>query len=401
MKKILFVIDSIGCGGAERALISLLNQLNYSEYDVDLIYFCHENEYFHAQIPKKVRILEASLPTQIALSSGNFVINNLWHLKYFPLIIDRIWIWGWGKLNDKNYFRRRVRDWKKLRRFIPQLAGNYDAAIGFIETYSVYYTIDKVIAKKYIVWQRTDYHGTNCCADWDRPYFQKADKICVLSEAMKKNFLQEFPDLKQKVIVFPNVIDHAGILSKADEIQEFDDSYEGIRIISSGTLRKVKGYDVSIRACKRLAEGGYKFKWYILGSGEQRDELLNDIRRLGLQEHFILLGNKRNPYTYIKQSDIFVQCSYREGFSTTVYEAKCLQKPIVITDAPGMENQIENEVNGLIVPRGNDQKVAEAIVRLIDSETLRKQFSEELKRFVQSIDDDTQEKLELFDRITS
>ena len=96
------------------------------------------------------------------------------------------------------------------------------------------------------------------------------------------------------------------------------------------------------------------------------------INKLHLENRFILMGNRKNPYAYMRRSDIFVQCSYREGFSTTVFEAKCLQKPIVITDAPGMGNQIENDKNGLVVPVGDSAAVAEAIRKLIISKALRK-----------------------------
>ena len=399
MKKILFVIDSIGCGGAERALIALLNQLDYSKYYVDLLYFCHTNEYYKEQIPEAVHILTPDLSTQFALSSGSFVLKNMRHIKYLPLILYRIWTGVSGKVNQKNYFRRRAKDWKRLKPYFLPLSGSYDAAVAFIETNSVYYTMDRVTAKKYIVWQHTDYRGTNCCADWDRPYFNRSSRICVLSKEMKEQFLNEFPDLEDRVLIFPNVINHTEILSKSDETAEFDDDYRGIRMISSGTLRQVKGYDVAIRACRRLAEDGLDFRWYVLGSGEQKDRILDEVKRLGLQKHFILLGNKRNPYPYIKRSDIFVQCSYREGFSTTVYEAKCLQKPIVVTDAPGMGNQIKNGVNGLVVPVGDDKKVAEAIRMLMSSSKLKQEFSEELGKFLQGIKDDTKDKLELFDKI--
>lgn len=400
LKRILFVIDSITCGGAEKGLISLLNNIEYSNYDVDLLYFCHENEYYLNEIPNQVHIIEPDLVIQLALSSGGYVLSHVWNFHYLSLIIKRILFGIMGKIDRDSYFRRRAKDWKILRRYIPELEKKYDAAIAYLENYPVYFTLDKVKAKKYIVWQRTDYKKTGCKAEWDLPYFQRADTICVLSEEMKNNFLSEFPGIKEKVVIFPNIVDIKNILEKSKENISFDDAYSGFRIVSVGTLRHVKGYDVSMRACKRLLEKGYDFRWYIIGSGEELKQMQKEIMHLGIEERFILLGNKRNPYAFVAQSDIFVQCSYREGFSTTVFEAKCLQKPIVITDAPGMKNQIEHGVNGIIVPTGNSDEVANAVEKLMNSSDLRMKFSGNLKCHLENSNVEVKRRLELFEKIT-
>lgn len=401
VKKILFVTDSLICGGAERALVALLQALDYEKYEVDLLYFCQEQTYFKDQIPEQVHILHPETATQIALSSGSYVLKHLFDIRYWPLVFNRLWAALWGKLQPDKYYARRVKDWKRMRRFVPKLEGTYDAAIAFLETNSVYYTLDQTSASTYIVWQRTDYKTTGCDARLDGAYFQRANSICVLSEEMKENFLKVFPEFSQRIVVFPNLIDISAVIQKAKEPVEFDDSYQGLRIISVGTLRQVKGYDVAMRACRKMLDDGYSFRWYILGSGEEQERLQNEIHRLNIADHFILVGNCRNPYPYISRSDIFVQCSYREGFSTTVFEAKCLQKPIVITDAPGMRNQITNNVNGLIAPVGDNNAVAEAIESLLCAPEERKRFSNALQSNILEYQNNVEEKLNLFDTITS
>lgn len=400
MKSILFVIDSIACGGAERGLIALLNKLDYERYNVDLLYFCHENEYFKEQIPKEVNIIMPDEATSLALSSKSYVMKHITHIKYWQIIIRRLWFGLIGKINNKSYFKRRVKDWNKMKKYVPIQEKEYDAAIGFIENSPTYYSIDNVIARRHILFQRTDYKTTGCCPQWDLPYYEKADKICVLSEEMRQNFVKEFPQVEEKVIVFPNIIDVKEIVDKSKGEADFNDEFTGIKIISVGTLRKVKGYDVAMKACRRLIDMGYDFKWYILGSGEERQLLENQIKSLKIEDRFILLGSKRNPYAYISKSDIFVQCSYREGFSTSVFEAKCLQMPIVITDAPGMRSQIENNVNGLIAQVGNEESVTNEIKKLLDSKELRKSFSKALETHLEECADDTAYKLQLFDKIT-
>ena len=400
MKKIIFVIDSLACGGAEKSLVALLKHLDYSKYDVDLLYFSHEDEYFKDDIPSQVHIIQPDINTQLALSSKSFVIHNLKLVQYLPLAFLRIWLEVIRIIRKNKYKKCRIQNWNKLKKYVPPLQQCYDVAIGFLEAYPVYYVIDKVKAKRYISWLRTDYQSAGFCSELDLPYYNKSDSICVLSEEMKQNFLKVFPSLNSKVVVFPNILEMDVILERSREVVEFDDNFHGIRIISSGTLRKVKGYDVALRACKRLIEMGCNFRWYILGSGEEREKILAEIRRLGVENHFILLGNKRNPHAFVVRSDIFVQCSYREGFSNTVFEAKCLQRPIVITDAPGMNNQIENGVNGFVVPIGDDEKVADAVRQLIDSHELREKFTTALEQHLKEHNNELLKLLILFDKIT-
>lgn len=401
MKKVLFVIDSIGCGGAERGLFALLNALDSSKFDIDLLYFSRENEYYKDSIPSHVTVITPDSGMELIVSSSRFLMKHFKDAKTWPIAFRKLVFGVLGKIKSKNYFRRRARDWQSFRKFIPQLSGEYDVAIGYMGIITRYYTIDKVKAKRYILWQRTDYRLTGCDLEKDLPYFQKADVVCVLSEEMKKNFLEVFPSTKDKVAIVPNIFDVDEIRHKGNEKVDFEPKSEGFKIVSVGTLRQVKGYDVAMRACKRLMDAGYSFKWYVLGFGEDEEKMRAEIKYLGIQDTFILLGNKRNPYAYVSKSDIFVQCSYREGFSSTVFEAKCLAKPIVITDAPGMRSQITNGINGFVVPVGDDVAVAKAIETLLISSETRKEFENRLQIELHTCENDVNTAVKRFDGIVN
>lgn len=398
MKRILFVIDSLACGGAERALISLLHSIDYQKFSVDLLYFLRENNHYLDSVPDSVNIVEPDLKTQIALSSKAFVLSHIFSSGCFLPAMMRILCEIYGRFikKGKNAFL-----WRHIKGFVAPVQDHYDAAIGFIEGYSVYYCADKVNASRYIAWQRTDYALSNASPSHDMPYFEKMDAICVLSDHMRLRFLNVFPGFSNKLYVFPNIVNIETIINKSQECVSFDDDYSGIRLVSVGTLRKVKGYDVSIEACQKLISDGYDFRWYILGSGEDYDSLTKKIDYLGIQDRFLLVGNKKNPYPYMKICDIFIQASYREGFSTTVFEAKCLRMPIVITDAPGMSEQINDKVNGLIVPVGDSDKLAAAIEQLIDSKIMRERLSANLEEFVSNFKSENVERVKLFDSLVS
>lgn len=399
-KSILFVIDSLGCGGAELALINLLKNIDYKKYSVDLLYFNQENEYFRNEVPKEVNILTPCIEMQIIFSTLKNLKNYIFNYKNYLLILMRIYFGICGKLNYSNYFNRKIKDWKKYRKLVPHLNKEYDVAISYVLNTSTYYVIDKVYAKKYIGWQHIDYKEAGCDINKDIYYFRKFDVICTITKELKNKFLALLPkELTNKVIVFENIIDIERILKNAKKKEKFDLEYNGIKIITVGSLRKVKGYDVIIKACKILKEKKYLFKWYILGEGEEKEKIKKEILKENLKEYLIMLGNKKNPYYYMENSDIYVQTSYREAFSTTIFEAKCLKKPIVITNASGMKEQIENGRNGLIAEIGNELEVAAAIEALIIDPQKRKRISSELGKDLQNYKNELLKKKKLFEKI--
>ena len=398
MRKILFTIESLGSGGAEKAVVSLLKNLDYSKYEVYLLYFCRSNEYYKDSIPPEVRIIEADIRTELALSSKSFVLKNIYKARYWNIILIRLWYGFLKSANPKSRAVMRYKEWRASKEYIRDLPGSYDCAIAFDK--AIYYLIDKVKADKKIIFQRTDYKKSGSSPEWDFSYFNRAGSICVLSEEMKNNFLELFPSFREKTVILPNIYNVREMAEKSEVQVSFDDDFSGLKIISVGTLRKVKGYDTAVLAAKKLADRGLRFRWYVLGEGEDRKRIQRLIKKHGLEGIFILSGNKRNPFAYIAKCDIFVQCSEREGFSNSLFEAKCLKKPAVVTDAPGLGSQIENRINGLVVPVGDADAVADAVAELMDSEELRNAFSGSLKIFADSLENDTLEKLKKFDKLT-
>ena len=131
-----------------------------------------------------------------------------------------------------------------------------------------------------------------------------------------------------------------------------------------------KGYDIAIKTAKILKENGYKFKWYVVGDGPDKVKISSLIDEYDVKDCFILLGKRENPYPYMKNCDIYVQPSRREGFGLTVVEAKILNKPIVCTNFNTAKELIENENDGLI-SGNNEEELYLSIRRYIDDIILR------------------------------
>ena len=98
-----------------------------------------------------------------------------------------------------------------------------------------------------------------------------------------------------------------------------------------------------------------------------------------MQEHVIMLGKKENPYPYLKACDIYVQPSRYEGKCVSVIEAQMLHKPVIITNYATSKSQLEDGVDGVIVPMENE-KCAEGICRVIKDKELQKTLIENTKK---------------------
>ena len=147
------------------------------------------------------------------------------------------------------------------------------------------------------------------------------------------------------------------------------------RLISLGRLVKLKAFDTAIEATRILKERGHRIRWYVFGEGEERAHLENQIRSCGLEKEFFLCGTVRNPFPYMRESQIFVQCSKYEGQSVAVREAKVLGLPIVLSLSNGNRDQITDGVDGIYV--GTDaHSVADGIERLITNPGLLKKLGE-------------------------
>ena len=139
----------------------------------------------------------------------------------------------------------------------------------------------------------------------------------------------------------------------------------GLRLLSIGRYHHAKNYDNVPDIARRIVEAGFNdLRWYIIGYGMGGDEIRQKIAEAGMQDHVILLGKKTNPYPYIKACDVYVQPSRYEGKSVTVREAQVLCKPVIVANYTTAKSQIQDGVDGVIVPQDNEG-CAQGMARVI------------------------------------
>ncbi|WP_141504032.1 glycosyltransferase [Paenibacillus luteus] len=374
-KKLLFVMNNLNCGGAEKSLISLLQTMDYSQYEVDLFLFKHEGM-FLKKLPAEVNILEApAFYPYFDMSIKTAVVDCVKHSR-FRIAAARI---GAGIVyrTEKNAARSEQRAWRYLSHSLASLTKEYDAAIGFLEKTPIYYIIEKVKAKRKIGFIHNDYDKLGMDPDIDTAFFDRLDYLVTVSEECVKLLKERFPRFEHKIELMLNIVSPAAILDLA--VDELKLPKSGFTIASVGRLNYQKGFEMAVEACEQLIQDGYDLKWYIVGDGHEREKLERLVKAKKLEHALILTGEQENPYPYIRECDLYVQTSFFEGRCLTITEAKILKKPIVSTDFTVIYDQLEHEQNGLIVKQ-DAISIYEGVKRLLDDESLRQRFVDNLQK---------------------
>ncbi|MBP3962399.1 glycosyltransferase [Paenibacillus lignilyticus] len=382
MKKVLFVIPTLTTGGAEKSLVNLLNLFDYTKYKVELLLFKHEGV-FIKQVPNEVHIL--SIPNTLKYAFKSLDTDGVKQIsslnanlrRYLGVFLTRIKY----KSNQNKGFQIR---WIKLyRQAIKELPGEYDVAISYMHGEAMYYVADKVKARKKMIWIHNDYNAEGFDKALDRPYVAKFDKIVSISEECVKIFCDNFPDAAARTVHIPNLTSSSLIKQMAREFQPVEyveargNDPDKVILLSIGRLVTQKGFDVAIQAAKMMQDQNINFIWYIIGQGELREKLQKQIIEANVEQRFILLGIRENPYPYYYHCNIFVQPSRYEGKSVALDEAKILAKPIIVSNYDTVKDQIIEDAEGIIVPLEPEQ-IAEAIIDLVNNPLKSMQLSEYL-----------------------
>ncbi len=354
MKKILIVINTLGCAGAESALLELLKNINPEEYEVHLFVLMGQGEMIR-RIPEYVKLLNRRYDDCSVLSAEGkahlrrHVLGALLArgtvFRLFPYLT--VQLAGMVK-------RKRLQADKLLWRAMSMGAGRieerYDLAVAYLEGGAAYYVADYVRADKKAAFIHVDYVQAGYNRSLDRECYLKFDRIFPVSDEVKQTFLSVYPECQGRTEVFHNLLDQDRIRKQALLPGGFEDSFDGFRILTVGRLTDQKAFEISVEAMKLLKDGGEKARWYILGEGERRKSLEARIRALGLEEDFLLPGAVENPYPYMAQADLYVHATRFEGKSIAVQEAQTLGCAILVSDCSGNREQVTPDVDGRLCP---------------------------------------------------
>ena len=355
MKKILFVINTLGYGGAERAMLNLFTVLGSEKYKISLFVLTGQGELVH-EVPEYVQLVNDKYNDASVLTGEGRKV-----------LMKNVLKAGIGKglfVRRASYLRKNLRNMKKKGRVQPDKLcwrilsdgapvqkDEYDLAVAYLEGGATYYVADHVKAKKKAAFVHIDYGKAGYGRELDLGCYDSFDHIFTVSDEVKEHFLEVYPEYEEKLSVFHNMVNQDRIRRMAEQGEDFDDDFNGYRILTIGRLTEQKRYDIAIEALAQLKKiCDAPVRWYVLGEGELRESLEQQIRDSGLENDFLLLGVKSNPFPYCKQSDFYVHATGFEGKSIAIQEAQTLGKPILATDCSGNREQIEDGVDGRLCP---------------------------------------------------
>lgn len=371
-KKILFVIDSLNCGGAEKSLISLLNLINYEEYDVDLQLYS-PNGMFKNLVPNEVNIL----PNLQYYDFINLPFRRQICTFRFDRIVSKI-KFSFNIRNNKENSHGAQLFWKNCRNVIDDLEKEYDVAIAYNQGFSTYFVAEKVRANKKLAWVNVNYVDAGYNPKIDIKFYNKFNNIVAVSKGVYEILIDCFPQYRKKINIIYD-INNAKLIEKMAKSKNVYEDIDKciVKIVTVGRLVYQKGYEFALEACNILSEKNIDFKWYALGEGNERSNIEKYVSENNLEDKFILIGAVENPYPYIKDADVYVQTSRFEGFGLAIAEARILNTPVVTTNFDVVYNQMIHGKNGLIVNMdGGD--IAQGIMKIIHDEELRNSIIEYL-----------------------
>lgn len=352
MKKIFITAHSLEIGGAERSLLGLLENIDYSNYQVDLFLLRHTGELM-PYLPKEVNLLPKSeaygclgVPMLDVLKKGKFAV-------------------AYGRMRGKCLAKRRLAQLKitgdnnvlneyshkYTMKWLPQMSDKeFDLAISFMSPH--YFAAQKVAAKKKIAWIHTDYKTFQVDAQSELKMWEAYDYIASISKAVTDSFLCTFPTLKNKVILIENTMPVQFMEEQAEAFSVHEEMPDDgcVKLLTIGRFSYPKRMDEIPEICRRIRVNGVNAKWYLIGFGGDEALIRQKIRQAGADDFVILLGKKDNPYPYIEACDVYLQPSRYEGKSIAVREAQILHKPVIITNYSTAHGQLEDGVDGVIVP---------------------------------------------------
>lgn len=359
MKKVLFLIDSLTCGGAEKSLISLLPLLDYSKVQVDLM-MVHRGGVFEQYVPREVNVID--------FPQSDGILFRLCQL-YFSLLLRLM----------KSRHGAELR-WKAMHRVYKGIEKEYDVAIAYQQGFPTYYIAQKVKAKRKYAWINADIAKAGYQEEYNKEFYNKYDKIVPVSDTLcsmlKKTHIVDVNKLFTVYDILNVDLIRKMSLERVDGFKK-----QGVTIVTTGRLAPPKNHILAVETAVLLKKRGLSFVWYFVGEGSERVNIENLIKQYSLQDEIKMVGMTPNPYPYMAMADVYVQTSSFEGFGLTLNEARILHRPVVTTNFPVAFDQIKDGENGLIAEM-TPESVAEKIMLILNDVSLREKLIEGTKKEV-------------------
>lgn len=330
MKRILFIIQEYTQGGITKCLENLLGFFPQTNYEIFIYSLYEDGENYYKKVFAD-RIVKKSLPyyllhDNVYTRKVMGAYNKLTHRYNFDFLYK----------HEAAYLQRKY---------------NFDVVVAYHEGMTVEFASYFTNAKK-ITWFHCDPKvlGKSMIETY-HSYYEMMDIVVGVSSVVKESFLELMPHFSSEVKVIHNFLDTKFIWKKSNErvVDGLQKNANIFSIISIGRSTKVKQFEKIPVIMRQVVEQEVKnVCWYIIASGNEcNNEISKAIIDNGMEHHVKMLGEKDNPYPYIKQSDLLISTSYSEAYPTVINEAQTLGVPVIANNYPSAK-EIVSEGCGFI-----------------------------------------------------
>lgn len=344
MKKILFFSESLGGGGAEVALLRIIELLS-GKFDITVISETDGEK--HTDSVKKLCNYKSFIKKSDSPIKNNLIMKGFLTLP--PAVVSSAY-----------------------------LRGDYDIEVACCEGFSAKIVAASKRNSVKVAYIHTDFVNNPWSAGIykggekeEKECYSKFDKIICVSETIRDSFIEKY-GMAEKTEVIYNIIDERKITELMSEDASLNVSKRPAFVLV-GNYLQVKGYDRLMRVADRLKNEGYEFSFTIMGRPEERQKTEKLRDEFNLSDYVNLMGFEENPFKYMKQADCYVCSSYAEGYSTAVCEAVITGLPVITTECSGMKEIFGGNEIGIICPNSEDGLYG-AIKKILDKPELLEKY---------------------------
>lgn len=376
MKRILIVNNNLHIGGVQKSLLNLLHEIG-SDYEITLLLFYDGGE-LRKDVPPCVKVISPTSPFRY----WGMTRNDAWGLK------DRVSRTFWMAMT------RLVGRKPTLRILYPfqkKLSG-YDVAISFLHSGDAKvflggcneFVLNCVNAKKKVTFLHCDYGKINSNPMYNCDIYERFDVIAACSSGCRESFVKVMPQFAKKTVVVQNFHSYEKIRAQAkkDPVLLPKDT---INIVTVSRFGREKGIPRAIQAIAKLGKQRDKMRYYIIGNGKEFQEAESLVQEFHLGDRVFLLGEKENPYGYMRAADMLLIPSFSEAAPMVIGEAACLGTPILSTETSSAYEMVSMTGFGWVC-ENSDNGITTGISKLLSDPPILR----ERKMFLQNkeFDDD-------------
>lgn len=378
--RVLFLIHTLQMGGAEKALVNLVNNLDASRFDITVMTVIDTGAHRDSlncnikyQTIYRIPFLSKKKKRQGSAASGNLLHKT----SRLGSVAAKLYQWYWRHVNARMVYRHYIKE-------------KYDVEVAFLEGVAT-----KIIASsnnkesRKLAWVHVDLLAERKTDAFfrslkeEKETYQQFDEIICVSNYVREVVIRKFGLDASKVLTRYNVMDIDEIIKKS---QESVSPKQRFTMVTVGRLAQQKGYDRLLKVVDRLNKDDLKFDLWIIGVGAEEEPLKTYARSHRLS-NVRFLGHQDNPYKYMREADLFICPSRAEGFSTVVSEAVILGCPVVTTDCSGMREILGDSEYGLICENSGNG-IYGALEEILLDEKLYKHYAAKVKERKEFFDAD-------------